>query len=1448
MLVVWGLLLFLCFAHGQSCTFTETGSRDMRSVTGVPCNCTGTFTAPGCSTEMNTRLDFLAFANTAKYSTTPRSSGPQSKIYLDARNPADPKVYFFSLKSYSAHKIFAAQMGWGDLHNYPSNKASYVYNADKWFYACDFLTYTDTDGSVIFALQFNAEDKINEYAILYFVQAVMKHLHFIGTERVAFVRTAPVGATNRQMTTMVKNQIADLGVEILDKPAGMWCTLPCVHSIPHSPPPSGIPPFDQFYWPMNLGEAYGYVRPFPTDPLLGVVPTDIAFLSDSPLFLGVLAGTLTLGHQSPNSHVNLKSKERQTPNMVLSNLTNPVANELVNCILKQFTDRPVRMQVSGSGFAFQHSSAVEVATKVKEAAEKKSWISMNHVYSLNLTSFDELCVDIGLYDCISHYRPRIGTKAASLGFLAHPSALGRAHQPGTYSASAGYDVSPYGFGLPFGYFKLFLDHPPNRHIKEVIYDLSELEASGLMDPDERIIWSNRITKLFYDAEVPQWMIDTIRARAREIFNPLGIKKLKFRSSSNSEDLQGFNGAGLYDSYQWEIEKESEKDCFKNHTDGDMQPKTLDCALKGTYASLYTLRALEERAFARIRHDSCLMGAAVVEKYSQLGEITQNSVVVTKINDPKLAAQHVGYTYSLQQGTNTATNPIVGTLAENQYLFVSPDGTLNWQIDNYAITKPGGKEETKSVLPVPLRDRMHDITLKTEFLNCKYIFRVPEDECKELAHWTAKVALDMEFKVFDNERVFIKQFRTFQGSSTANFYINYTALAKDSTACYWEDQTEFDVPAESSLINVALLKPATQHSTVGSGNASLAFNNELFGGLFTETSVGTGVWLSVDLKGFYDLAYIRIFNGPVISEFKKFDVQVTFSDGSTVTTTHTLTAAKMYLLGPFSFKPKLAMSVKIIQKEFLPLKLTEVQVWAIPPQVGNASRFDKPPRAKDIYCVWGEWTSWSTCTAKCGGGIQTRTRADTTGTCTTTDISMSNDTQTCNTVACCKVSAWSSWSSCNCEGKQSQTRSVTNSPCYNDATAVPLSQTQSCTVPTTCTPASVLQFNLIWPNNTGKTLVKADLEAAIKDQVVAQYGVDQKAVQIQVNPYPIGGDDTRRVTILTTTFYWNKPTTVTPALLTDPIFVPAVEAATKGKLLGEPVDCLWTEWTTWSDCSAACGTGNTTRTRVQNPAAANFGKACTGVGFEQTTCNTNHCPVDCVWGEWSDWVCSTTCGEGIKKQTRKPSVVADFGGVECAGPISQVSSCKNEECPSGCSWSNWGPYSSCTRCGEERTRIRSLTGDAECKGKQTGTAQCPACSPGEEHETAHVSFKLKSDNALTLEQIRHIVNSGLPENYVDGFDLSGPDGDGFYNVELLEPSENASPKPTAVANQLAVYLRESALDVKSDTVSSEDLSSGGSNVGLIVGLSIGIPCALLLVIGVAYVFMKSPADEGMYQSL
>src|SRR6185436_4147851 len=101
----------------------------------------------------------------------------------------------------------------------------------------------------------------------------------------------------------------------------------------------------------------------------------------------------------------------------------------------------------------------------------------------------------------------------------------------------------------------------------------------------------------------------------------GEDKIKIRSSANAEDLPNFDGAGLHDSFSARLSTADNADgsCVVVATpDGvttklEVSPKSLNCALKGTWASLWNKRAIEERSFARLDHATVGMGIAVVSK-------------------------------------------------------------------------------------------------------------------------------------------------------------------------------------------------------------------------------------------------------------------------------------------------------------------------------------------------------------------------------------------------------------------------------------------------------------------------------------------------------------------------------------------------------------------------------------------------------------------------------------------------------------------------------------------------------------------------------------------------------------------------------------------------------------------------------------------------------------------
>jgi len=62
------------------------------------------------------------------------------------------------------------------------------------------------------------------------------------------------------------------------------------------------------------------------------------------------------------------------------------------------------------------------------------------------------------------------------------------------------------------------------------------------------------------------------------------------------------------------------------------------------------------------------------------------------------------------------------------------------------------------------------------------------------------------------------------------------------------------------------------------------------------------------------------------------------------------------------------------------------------------------------------------------------------------------------------------------------------------------------------------------------------------------------------------------------------------------------------------------------------------------------------------------PVDCAWGDWSEYSdCSIECaGDGTKTRTRTKAVEASNGGFDCSGSSEETMNCNNGPCgPPGC---------------------------------------------------------------------------------------------------------------------------------------------------------------------------------------
>ena len=444
------------------------------------------------------------------------------------------------------------------------------------------------------------------------------------------------------------------------------------------------------------GSAIGRLRKINIDTLgwTKINPWDIVLTNGSPNDIDLCAGLIITKFQSPLSHINILCHNRGTP--VVADKDAFDDKELV-----KYLNRAVRFEVADE---YKVSSA--------------STDEFNQIVNSKITfSNRDLRIDKD-YEALKNIQnfshrdvARIGGKAANLAELYRVRRLNRTC-----------DLPEKAFAIPMTF---YLEHFKASGAEKMLNDLL-LDSAALDDKKELNAWLKKIRNTIKNVPISKTSLLKIKRKIYELQYANGAR-IRFRSSTNAEDIKGFNGAGLYGSYTGVV--------------GNISDRTVEQAIKKVWASTWNESAFRERQYFGINQKTVAMGILV---HKAFGTEDVNGVVITKNlyrkNDEAFVVNAQKGEVAIVDGTDTATAQL--SILSKSY----SDEKLNHDYISYS--------SLNDEKPLLTYRQLDDLFTAVQRIKYHYYFSIKQAEGKY-----ADYGLDVEFKI-KNGRVIIKQVRPF----------------------------------------------------------------------------------------------------------------------------------------------------------------------------------------------------------------------------------------------------------------------------------------------------------------------------------------------------------------------------------------------------------------------------------------------------------------------------------------------------------------------------------------------------------------------------------------------------------------------------------------------------------------------------------------------------------------
>lgn len=457
------------------------------------------------------------------------------------------------------------------------------------------------------------------------------------------------------------------------------------------------------FQPLVQGISYGYLRKMSLEELEDKFPgpRDIVLVNGTPLDIPAVAGVITNQFQTPLSHLNILCQNRKTPFLARKDVWE---DPLIDSLEWEL----VRLEVTADTFLLEKAE-LEVARRMWAQRKPRKAIqlkvdldrkSLVPVEKLNPRMVDE-----------------VGGKAANFGALARIAKRDK----------EGFLVPEKAFAIPFYW---YFDHMQRSGAGLLVKELlTDVQARN--NPQELEVRLKEIRKAIKKQGVNPELLNMIHLQVGD-----GRHRLRFRSSTNAEDVDGFNGAGLYSSKTGWVGAPDEK-------------KQVDKALVKVWASVWNFRAFQEREYFGIMQEFVAMGVLVHRSFPSE---SANGVAITKNLYRK---SYHGFVINVQQGEVSVVSPPEGVTCDQLICYSEAD--LSFFKERGIIEYISHSSMTEGE---PVLDREQVVFLTEQLARIKHYYYWNVGGYSRKYDYK-DFALDIEFKIDGPEnRLYIKQARIY----------------------------------------------------------------------------------------------------------------------------------------------------------------------------------------------------------------------------------------------------------------------------------------------------------------------------------------------------------------------------------------------------------------------------------------------------------------------------------------------------------------------------------------------------------------------------------------------------------------------------------------------------------------------------------------------------------------